>query len=241
MLKTQIQTHLMPTLVVGLALAVASMGCERESKETMPDEEPTQTAEQPQAEEADAEPTPAEPMTFTADLSALNSDLTEDDVSGSAELTVEGEELQIVVEAQGLPPNMTVLQHFHGFEDGAREASCPSQDQDANDDGVVDLIETEAVAGVTMVPFTENPASMDILGGTYPETDEQGRLSYTQSVSMEELRDGFEEKFGTRELDLANRVVFLHGVPEDTELPDTAQSLEGVPAHVTVPIACGEL
>jgi hypothetical protein len=33
----------------------------------------------------------------------------------------------------------------------------------------------------------------------------------------------------------------VHGVPERTELPETAQSLPDVPARVTLPIACGIL
>jgi hypothetical protein len=30
-------------------------------------------------------------------------------------------------------------------------------------------------------------------------------------------------------------------VPADTDLPDSVQSLGDVPAHVTLPIACGEI
>ena len=41
--------------------------------------------------------------------------------------------------------------------------------------------------------------------------------------------------------DFERRVIFLHGVPEDAQLPDTVQSLGDVPAHVTLPIACGEI
>jgi len=236
-----IKQKMIPILVVGLGLTLTSMGCEEDELSPFNTDEEVTPAEEEVVTEETEEPMEAEPTTYSAELGEVNPDLTEGEVTGTAEMTVTGDELEIVVEAEGLPPNMAVLQHFHGFEEGTEAAACPDPAQDANEDGVVDLIETEEVAGVTMVPFTDDPVSMDITGGTYPETSEEGQLSYTQTVSLTELQDAFEEQYGTRELDLANRVVFLHGVPEDTELPDTVQSLEGVPAHVTVPVACGVL
>lgn len=50
------------------------------------------------------------------------------------------------------------------------------------------------------------------------------------------LQITLEAEFGTP-LALPRRVVFIHGAPEGTGLPDSVQSLEGVPASVTVPIA----
>lgn len=111
---------------------------------------------------------------------------------------------------------------------------------DVNGDGVVDVTETEAVAGVTMVPFHGDPASLEIKADTYPMADAQGSYSYRQTVALDALLPAFQAKFGGP-LEVGRRVVFIHGVPQDVELPESAASVMGIPAHVTLPIACGEL
>jgi len=146
----------------------------------------------------------------------------------------------IRLEAEGVSPGMH-LAHIHGFAVAEpQNAACPGPGADTNDDGVVDLIETREVAGVTMIPFTDAPASLSIQSENYPTASEDGRLRYDQSVDVSELRDAVQAAFGTP-LALPQRVVFLHGAPEGADLPDSARSLEGVPAAVTIPIACAEL
>lgn len=146
----------------------------------------------------------------------------------------------IRLEAEGVSPGMH-LAHIHGFADAEpQNATCPGPEADTNDDGVVDLIETREMAGVTMIPFTDAPASLTIQSENYPTAGENGSLSYQQAVDVSELRVAVQAEYGTP-LALPQRVVFLHGAPEGAELPDSARSLEGVPAAVTIPIACAEL
>ena len=59
------------------------------------------------------------------------------------------------------------------------------------------------------------------------------------SVPLDALEAALREAHGTEQLALERRTVFLHTVPEETSLPASVQSLPGVPAHVTVPVACG--
>lgn len=47
--------------------------------------------------------------------------------------------------------------------------------------------------------------------------------------------------FPGQQLDLARRVVFIHGLPVDTKLPTSVASLGPIPAQVTLPIACGKI
>lgn len=42
-------------------------------------------------------------------------------------------------------------------------------------------------------------------------------------------------------LDLDHRVVFIHGVLPITQLPASVASLGPIPAHTTLPIACGRI
>ena len=186
-----------------------------------------------QAENAD--------VTYKAELSPLNSKTTGSDARGEATFTISGDQLTIHVSAKGVSPNMEHLQHLHGFAKGDRKSKCPPARNDTNGDGIIDLIETEPVAGTTMVPFHDDPVSMEIVKDTYPAAGADGSYSYEKTVSLKALKDAFAAKFPGQQLDLDRRVVFLHGVPASTKLPATVASLDGIPAQVTLPIACGEI
>ena len=161
-------------------------------------------------------------------------------LTGRVTLTPEGDRLTMRLEAENVPPGMH-LAHIHGFaKPEPADAVCPGKTADSNQDGYVDLIETRKQAGITMIPFTDAPTSLQIQSHSYPTATERGQLSYERTVRLADLRRAVEAKFGTP-LALEKRVVFIHGAPEGIELPDSVQSLEGVPASVTIPIACAEL
>ena len=176
---------------------------------------------------------------FTATLLPMNESVAGSTPSGGAQVQVQGDSVVFQVTAAGLPPEIMALQHLHGFADGS-PARCPGGDADANGDGLVDLMETEALAGVTMIPFHADPASLEIQAETYPSTDADGAYTYRQVVSLAGLQSALESRFGSGDLAVGNRVIFIHGVPSDTDLPESVQSLDDVPAHVTLPVACGE-
>lgn len=177
---------------------------------------------------------------YVARLEALNSKVTGSTASGTARFTIKGDSLTISVRVRGVPASMSHLQHFHGFPDG-HQATCASAESDKNGDGIVDLIETEATSGTTMVPFTADPVSMEIVVNTYPTASKSGSYTYTKTVSLHALEDAFGKKFTGQQLDLTRRVVYVHGVPSGTVLPPTVASLGTIPAQVTLPIACGAI
>ncbi|SDY90252.1 hypothetical protein [Citreimonas salinaria] len=160
--------------------------------------------------------------------------------TGSVSATPGDGDVVLRLDVEGAPPGMH-LAHIHGFASADPEASaCPDAAADTNGDGYVDLIETREQAGVTMIPFTDAPAGLQIESRNYPIAGEGGRMTYEQTVELAALQDEVEAAFDTP-LALSQRVVFIHGAPEGTELPDSVQTLEGVPAAVTIPIACAEL
>jgi hypothetical protein len=177
---------------------------------------------------------------YVAHLSALNTAVTGVKTAGEATFTIKGDSLTIAVNASGLPKNIEHWQHFHGFTDG-RQATCPTRAADANGDGIIDVVETGAAAGTTMVPFSGDPVSMDVPHGTYPKASATGTLHYKETVSLSALQTAFGKAFDGQKLDLDRRVVFLHGVPATTKLKASVASLGPIPAQVTLPIACGEI
>jgi hypothetical protein len=177
---------------------------------------------------------------YVAHLSALNSTVTGSKAVGEARFTINGDSLTIAVNASGLPKDIEHWQHFHGFTDG-RQATCPAKAADVNGDGIIDVVETGAAAGTTMVPFTGDPVSMDVPHGTYPRSSAKGTLKYKQTVSLSALQTAFARTFDGQKLDLDRRVVFIHGVPDASKLPASVASLGPIPAQVTLPIACGKI
>lgn len=181
--------------------------------------------------------------TYQAELSPVNADTVDAEPTGEATFTVSGDELMIRVAVEGVPPDMEHWQHLHGFVEVDQEAECVTPDADTNGDGIVDLIETEPVSGVTMIPLHDDPVSLEIPRDTYPVADSDGTYTYEMTVSLDALNEAFSEQFpeDAGELNLENRVIYVHGVPDSTELPDSVASIGDIPAHVTLPIACGEL
>lgn len=177
---------------------------------------------------------------YVARLMPLNAEKIGTSASGTADLQVADGKLTVTIDLAGLTPGLMHLQHFHGFPDGT-DAACPTAKEDANGDGYIDLIETEAVAGTTMLPFHEHPVTLEIPNDTYPVADDEGAASYRHSDTVDELEKALKEKFKASFLDLAKRVIFVHGVAGNAKLPDSVKSLPGAPAQVTIPVACGKI
>jgi hypothetical protein len=177
---------------------------------------------------------------YVATLHPMNTNVTGLETTGTARFTITGDSLTISITAQKVAPGIMHLQHFHGFKDN-RNATCPTNAADANHDGIIDLIETEPTSGTTMVPFTADPVSMQIVVDTYPKASADGTYQYEMTVSLKALAAAFAKEFGGQKLDLERRVVFIHGVPPTTKLPASVASLGTIPAQVTLPIACGKI
>ena len=191
---------------------------------------------------SDQESQTQEPLTqiYEAQIQSLNSNVTNLQTSGKARFVIDGNKMHITIDIKNAPPAIEHWQHFHGFTDEGI-ATCASESEDVNGDGIIDVVETETVSGTTMVPFNKLPAEMDIPTDTYPVADDNGSYHYEIEVSLDDLESAFANAFGGSELNLDSRVIYIHGVPSDTNLPETVASLGDIPAHVTLPIACGKI
>lgn len=157
---------------------------------------------------------------YTVDFTALNGS----GVSGSAELTLMGDQLTVKVFATGLEPNMVHPQHIHGFTGNKRNSMCPTPAADTNDDGLVDLVEgLPSYGGVLLelyVPIDE-----------FPVADANGVLTYERTFNLGETE--FEEEgelISQSDLSpLQNRTIVLHGMTVNGEYV------------ATLPVACGQI
>jgi hypothetical protein len=135
-------------------------------------------------------------------------------------------------------------QHVHAAD------RCPPASADVNHDGFVDVLEGVPFYGPILIPLDDDLASQ--AAGAFPTASgRRGVLDYHASTSFGALLADLNApdpdptdavvKLGGAPLALETRHVVLHGVDPSTPLPPTVASLPGVPAYLTLPVACGEI
>jgi Cu/Zn superoxide dismutase len=112
-------------------------------------------------------------------------------VTGTATITMSGDDIRVRIRAQGLQPDARVPQHVH------MNASCDSPG------GILLNLDDDL----------SHPNEAAPRGDHYPTADGNGTLDYEASRSLDDLRDAARQHQGMEadRLDLGNRVVNLHG------------------------------
>jgi hypothetical protein len=156
---------------------------------------------------------------------------------GKAYFRVTNGTLTAVVDVKGAEPNDAPLpeglhpQHIHAA------SQCPPASADVNGDRIVDVIEGLPFYGAILVPLDGDISNTTSEIPTFPiATGDKGTYHYQASTSVATL----EAAIGAP-LALPTRHVVVHGVDVATPLPASVQSLPGLPAQVTLPVACGEI
>lgn len=179
-------------------------------------------------------------VTYESELTALNNEVVGSETTGKAIFIVSDGQMKVSIDVKNAPANMQHWQHFHGFVNGD-EATCATADNDGNEDGIIDVTETEDASGTTMVPFNKIPTDMDLGADNYPEADEDGNYHYEATLKVDDLEKVFGEAFEGQDINLDSRVLYIHGVPDDADLPESVQSIADIPTTTTLPIACGKI
>lgn len=154
---------------------------------------------------------------FRAVLNSLNPEVSS--AVAPAQVRIEGD----IFEVEMFPGSLGVAEHAQHIHAGKR---CPSEADDTNNDGVIDVNEAEAVYGNVLVPL-DSDLSTD--GGTFSSDNS---YVYQESASLSQM-------LANLNLDTLNPeglVMDIHGVPESTELPPTVQG-----SKADLPVACGTL
>jgi len=154
---------------------------------------------------------------WTVDFNALNSS----GVNATAILAMETEEdgssyLNVAITGTGLTPSQAHAQHIHGLfdEDGNPiDSTAPTLADDADRDGMVEVIEGLGQYGDVLLPLASD--------GAMPMADENGVLSFVQSYDLTDDENFFSPVSMTDYtaddiMPLPLREIVLHGV----DVPD---------------------
>ena len=170
---------------------------------------------------------------FQADLGALN----ESGVTGTAMVTLEGNQATVMVEADGLFAGFPHAQHFHIGAEG----TCPTDANaaDIEDDGFLSTSEGAPFYGAIGTSLTtEGPTSPDEgLAVDFFPTADDGTVSYERTI---ELTDDVVASF-----EAGTAVYVIHAVDKDDSGAidgDVVSDLDpSLPMEATAPAACGTL
>jgi hypothetical protein len=166
---------------------------------------------------------------FQADLTALN----QSGVSGTGMVTLEGNQVTVMIEASGLVQGQPHAQHFHIGAEG----TCPTDAEDADGDGFLSTTEGAPFYGAIGTSLTtEGPTSpAEGLAVEFFPTADDGTVAYERTFEVtEDVHAAF---------DNGTAVLVLHGVDKDGSGAydgDVMSDLDpALPMEATAPAACG--
>ncbi len=168
---------------------------------------------------------------------------------GTAVIRIKGDRITAEIHATGLDPSIMHMAHIHKGD------HCPSQvSDDANHDGILDVIEGLPAYGPVLVNFGANISSLakSAMGGT-PMANAAGVVHYKGSGSYSSLVNDLHNRAamapGTGIAKLAPGedfmpqmgVIVVHGIRASKALPAGTQTLTGSSPQMSLPVLCGRL
>lgn len=137
--------------------------------------------------------------------------------------------------------------HMQHVYEGNR---CPTEADDLNGDGIIDIGEAEAVVGKILIPLDSDISSQTSGRRFFPVADPSGSYQYERATSFKrflsdlqgQLKDptGETTKLPPGEgLRLVGRPVIIFGISEEVQLPQSVGTKSRLKTFQTVPIACG--
>lgn len=126
--------------------------------------------------------------------------------------------------------------------------ACPTEADDTNNDGYIDVLESGQVTGQVIIPLDGDLSSQYGLLGKYPITDAWGSYVYSQTSSFSLFyKDLLEPDINPEDevvkinspLGLTGKTVVIYGMEEDVEMPETVATNNDLTPKQTLPIACG--
>jgi len=185
---------------------------------------------------ATAFPLAAAAQSYSAVLSPLNGS----NVRGTANLTLNGSFLSVMLNATGLEQNQLHIQHIHGLLNSGVpvNSTIPTLAQDTDNDGFIELAEGLATYGPVLLQLTAPPG--DTVNG-FP-TAPNGQINYSQIFDLSQ-----QSQFGTmfnkdQLLPLDLREIVIHGLTVGAVGTGTPGEVNGIAGYkVALPVSAGEI
>lgn len=182
---------------------------------------------------------------YRAVLKPLNTNVAPG-TTGAVEIKIQGDDVIVESNVTGAPAGVKHLQNLTLL------TACPDESNDVNNDLHIDIVEAAASAGPILIPLDSN-LSTQLDGLSFgPIANGSGSYVYRRSTSLTELLsdlrapdpdslDAFVKLPEGSDLNLAGKVVIIHGVSASSELPASIATIGELSAAQSLPIACGKL
>ncbi len=177
---------------------------------------------------------------YRAVLKPLNSSVA-GNTTGTAQIKINGDDIVVESNVVGAPGGVKHLQNI------TTAASCPTND--ANGDSFIDVVEAQ---GQILIPL-DSDLSEQLDGMDFgPIANGSGsyvyRRSTTLSLMLADLRafdpdplDLVVKILPEQDLNLSGRVLIVHGIENNSNLPDSVATKGTLSKEQSLPIACGQL
>ena len=171
-------------------------------------------------------------QTYTTTLNSLNGS----GASGTATVTVNGNQATVDIQSSGLTPGAPHAQHIHI----GGQNICPPASADTDGSGAISVAEGAPFYGPIAVPLTTtgdvSPKSA-LAVDRMPTADANGNLSYSRTFTLPS---------GTTPADIANGVIVQHGIDFNGngkyDMSAGVSSADpSLPFEATAPATCGKL
>ncbi|MFC9063659.1 CHRD domain-containing protein [Streptomyces sp. NPDC057074] len=134
----------------------------------------------------------ADSQAYQINLEQLN----DSGASGTAMVSLEGTELTVKIQAEGLVPGSPHAQHIHGSTKGM-DFHCPDASADKNGDDIVSTVEgLPSYGDINISLTTTGDTSKDsgLAVDRMPTADKDGNLSYERTISVSQaVADHFKD------------------------------------------------
>ncbi len=149
-------------------------------------------------------------------------------------VSIDGSELTVRIEATGMAPSLVHAQHIHG--EPGQVGECPALGTDTDGDGFLSTAEGVAQYGTVKVSLTESgdtSADSALAVDRFPVADDGGSYVYERTIEVD----------ADIAAEVENWVVIVHGVDADGSGEydgDLKSSLtDDLPLEATMPATCG--
>lgn len=132
---------------------------------------------------------PALPASAAESYEIPMEELSDSGVSGTAILTIDGNDLTVQLELDGLAPDLVHVQHIHGDTTNTVDFMCPDQSADANGDGIVSTDEGLPAYGDILISLTtegDTTAGSGLDVDRMPVADADGHVSYERTIEVDD-------------------------------------------------------